>query len=81
MCESEVIVRISAPEGGMAEMRMCSEDSFHGTEWSSVIAVIQERSWVSGKKGHTMIGRQPQSCVITVVSERVIVAWSQHSSS
>ena len=32
VCESEVIVRISAPEGGMAEMRMCSEDSFHGTE-------------------------------------------------
>ena len=23
MCESEVIVRISAPEGGMVEMRMC----------------------------------------------------------
>lgn len=32
MCESEVILRISAPEGGVAEMRMCAEDNFHGTE-------------------------------------------------
>lgn len=80
MCESEVILRISAPEGGVAEMRMCAEDNFHGTEWSSVIAVIQECSWVSGKKGHTVIGRELQSCVVTVVSEHVITAWSQHSS-